>query len=136
MKPENISPNINPETMPSLPRPNVEFLNKKIETGVEKSTEQVEQISELRSIISDVAATTKPQVTDEKAIEDVENTTTINDNPLSAKDEDLIEKEWVDRAKKIVEQTSGDPYTREEEVNKLQADYLKKRYDRDVSISE
>jgi hypothetical protein len=56
-------------------------------------------------------------------------------NPLVAADDDLIEKEWVDKAKKIVEQTRSDPYIQEREVSKLQADYMKKRYGKDVKIA-
>lgn len=56
-------------------------------------------------------------------------------NPISASDEDVIEKEWVDKAKKIVAQTKDDPYAQEKEVSKLQADYLKKRYGREIKIS-
>jgi hypothetical protein len=49
---------------------------------------------------------------------------------LAAKDGDLIEKAWVDKAKKIVDDTRGDPYFREEQVKELKADYLDKRYGR------
>jgi hypothetical protein len=56
-------------------------------------------------------------------------------NPLVAADDDLIEKEWVDKAKKIVQQTRSDPYTQEKEVSKLQADYMKKRYGKDVKLA-
>lgn len=56
-------------------------------------------------------------------------------NPLMASDEDLIEKEWVDKAKKIVAQTHDDPYAQEKEVSRLQADYLKKRYGKEIKIS-
>lgn len=52
--------------------------------------------------------------------------------PVVAADEDLIEKEWVDRAKQIIEQTKDDPFRREQEVSKLQADYLRKRYGREL----
>lgn len=52
----------------------------------------------------------------------------INTNPPIASDDDLIEKEWVERAKKLVEETHGDPYKQDEEINKLQADYVNKRY--------
>lgn len=51
-----------------------------------------------------------------------------DDNPSVAADDDLIEKEWVDKAKKVIASTRDDPYKREREVNKLQVDYLKKRY--------
>ena len=59
----------------------------------------------------------------------------MNNAPLAAADEDLIEKEWVDKAKKIVLETKSDPYKQEDEVSKLQADYIKKRYGKDVKLS-
>lgn len=59
-----------------------------------------------------------------------------SDMPSVASDEDLIEKEWVDKAKKIIAQTKDDPYRREQEVSKLQADYLRKRYGRELGASQ
>ena len=56
--------------------------------------------------------------------------------PLTANDDDLIEKEWVDRAKKIVAETKDDPYRREAAVSQLQKDYQKKRYGRELSAPE
>lgn len=58
----------------------------------------------------------------------VATNTTNDDNPIVANDDSLIEKEWVDRAKKIVSDTRDDPYKQEDAVNKLQADYLHKRH--------
>jgi hypothetical protein len=58
-----------------------------------------------------------------------------DDNPTIAADEDLVEKEWIDKAKKIVAQTRDDPYAQEQEVSKLQADYLKKRYGKELKLS-
>lgn len=58
-----------------------------------------------------------------------------SDNPTIAADEDLIEKEWVDKAKKIITDTRDDPHKREQEVGKLQADYLKKRYGKELGSS-
>lgn len=55
-------------------------------------------------------------------------------NPTTAADEDLIEKEWVEKAKKVVADTKHDPYLQGQEVSKLQADYLKKRYGKVVSM--
>ena len=48
------------------------------------------------------------------------------DSPAIADDVDVIEKEWVDKAKKIVSATRDDPYSQEKQVSKLQADYLMK----------
>lgn len=55
---------------------------------------------------------------------------------LMADDADLIEKEWVNRAKSIVMQTKDDPHAQNREMNKVKADYLKKRYNKDLKISE
>jgi len=63
--------------------------------------------------------------------------TTNNDSigPALAADDDLIEKEWVDKAKKIIAETQNDPYRREKEIGKLQAEYLKKRYGKELGVS-
>jgi len=56
----------------------------------------------------------------------------IATSPSVASDDDLIEKEWVERAKKLLDETKDDPYRREQEVSRLQADYLLKRYGREL----
>mgnify|MGYP000885213938 CR=1 FL=1 len=57
-------------------------------------------------------------------------------DPQIADDVDVIEKEWVDKAKKIVTATKDNPHQQEKEVSKLQADYLMKRYNKQVKLSE
>lgn len=56
--------------------------------------------------------------------------------PAVANDQDVIEKEWVDRAEEVIAKTSGDPHAEEEAEEDLQVDYLKKRYNKDVKKSE
>lgn len=56
--------------------------------------------------------------------------------PQEASDTDLIEKEWVQVLQEIVSHTSEDPYTQQNEISKLKADYMKKRYNRDVKQGE
>lgn len=56
--------------------------------------------------------------------------------PEEANDIDLIEKEWVLKAKQIVQHTYDDPYTQQAEISKMKADYMKKRYNKDVKIAE
>ena len=73
-----------------------------------------------------VAPTPQPLVDDTHQV--------VDDNPIVAADEDLIEKEWVDRAKSIIERTKHDPYEQEREISRLHADYLKKRYGKDVKM--
>jgi len=59
-----------------------------------------------------------------------------DDSPAIAADDDLIEKEWVDRAKKIIADTRDDPARREKEVGRLQVDYLKKRYGKELGAAD
>lgn len=54
--------------------------------------------------------------------------------PQIADDVDLIEKEWVNKAKEIVEQTKEDPYNQNREIVRLRADYMKKRYNKDIKL--
>ncbi len=53
--------------------------------------------------------------------------------PAAAGDDDLIEKEWVEKAKQIVAKTRDDPHAQDEAIGRLQADYLKKRYGKVIS---
>ncbi len=64
--------------------------------------------------------------------DDNDATTVTDDNPTTASDDDLIEKEWVDKAKRIITDTKEDPHLREKQVGQLQADYLKKRYGKEL----
>lgn len=47
-------------------------------------------------------------------------------------DSDLIEKEWVDKAKQIVEHTRDDPYKQSEELTHVKVDYMQKRYNKTI----
>lgn len=105
------------------------------ETGIETGAEKFEARAEASAIIADIGvATTLPTPVVDDNLGDDKSTTM--DTPLVAGDDDLIEKEWVDKAKKIVANTKNDPYGREEQVNKLQVDYLKKRYGRELGATE
>jgi hypothetical protein len=64
----------------------------------------------------------------------VENSVAANvPVPDEAADSDLIEKEWVERAKQIVEHTKDDPHEQQRAVSQMRADYLKKRYNKDIN---
>lgn len=55
--------------------------------------------------------------------------------PVTADDSDLIEREWVMKAKEIVERTRHDPYRQNKEINQVKAAYIKRRYNRDISVA-
>lgn len=55
-------------------------------------------------------------------------------NPSVAADDDVIEKEWVDKAKQVVNNTNGDPRLQKHNVSLLQADYINKRYGKELKL--
>lgn len=56
--------------------------------------------------------------------------------PTLLNDTDLIEKEWVDKAKQIVERTRDDPHQQSEELTGLKADYMKTHYDKTIKLNK
>ena len=101
------------------------------EVGIETGAERREQASESASRVADatpVLPTVVPIAT--PVIDPVDPV--VDDTPSVANDDDLIEKEWVDKAKKIINETKDDPHGREQAVSKLQAEYLKKRYGKEL----
>jgi hypothetical protein len=53
-----------------------------------------------------------------------------------AQDTDRIEQQWVDKAKAIVAQTRDDPYTQKNEMSKVQAEYIQKRFNKQIKTDE
>lgn len=104
------------------------------ESAPERRPEQLEQRAESAPRTPATAAPVLPTPVVTPAVP--APTPAVDDGlPAVANDDDLIEKEWVDKAKKIIAQTKDDPYLREQEVAKLQADYLRKRYGRELGAS-
>jgi hypothetical protein len=137
MKPETPLPNFSPELPPVQYGPAIERAPNLAgpEPNIEKSAEHYEQKAEMSAIAADVGLTSvlpTPIISTATVV----SNTTISDIPMVANDDDLIEKEWVDKAKKIVAETRDDPYRREEAVNILQVDYIKKRYGRELGVAE
>ena len=57
----------------------------------------------------------------------------VADGALSDEELDQL---WVNKAKDIVEQTKTDPFALSKEINKIKAEYLKVRFDKDLNISD
>jgi hypothetical protein len=132
MKPEVSTSQSGPEQLPVQTNESFEHVPQmpSPELGIETGAERQEQASESRAAIAD--ATGAPLIMPLPVVVDepVDNPTTTS-SPIVAADEDLIEKEWVDKAKKIIAETRDDPYQREKAVGELQTDYLRKRYGRE-----
>ena len=60
------------------------------------------------------------------------NDSTIPDvnQPPAIIDSDLIEKEWVNKIKVIVESTRGNPFLQSKEINDLKAEYVYAKYNK------
>jgi hypothetical protein len=58
------------------------------------------------------------------------------DTPDIADDNDLIEKEWVNKAKSIIEKTKTNPHDQSDAMTLFKADYIKKRYNKTIKTSE
>ncbi len=55
---------------------------------------------------------------------------------ITADDGDLIEKEWVNKAKRIIEANREDPRSQSTELTLVKSDYLKQRYNKTIKLSE
>lgn len=142
MQPESTQPvNSGPEQVPLPPTFNGERIPSlpPIDAGIERGAERREQAAEAGARAADAAAPAYPVVTPQP-IAPVPQADPVqlpaNSNPIVAADEDLIEKEWVDKAKEIIQQTRDDPHARTLKVNELQRDYLQKRYGRAIGANE
>ena len=134
MNPELPAPNISPESQPAHHEVELQPL------GPERATESQEREQNMqqadRATPPPVAPLPLPPVPVAVPVPATPVADDATANPTIAADDDLIEKEWVDKAKKIIADTKDDPYRREQEVNKLQADYLRKRYGKELGVSD
>lgn len=141
MQPENTQSNGGLEQLPATPsgqQPERAPVLPGTETRPERqsSAERYEQRAEAQAAAADAAAQSQPVVPvaipePTTAVTD-DPVATTNDHPVVAADEDLIEKEWVDKAKQIISETHDDPHERSKRINTLQKDYLQKRYGKEL----
>ncbi|MEK7096276.1 MAG: hypothetical protein AAB896_03240 [Patescibacteria group bacterium] len=55
---------------------------------------------------------------------------------LPAAEKNLIEKQWVQKAKEIVADTKSDPYRQKTEMSKAKADYIQKRFKKVIKTDD
>jgi hypothetical protein len=77
-----------------------------------------------------------PPTVDDNALAADATAALLTSLPSVASDDDLIEKEWVNKAKHIIAETADDPYRRERAIKELQRDYLRKRYNKEMGATE
>ncbi len=138
MEPGFNMPRVSPEQAPSLPPvspelspPGVQYERGPISPEREPLPQQSQ---EGVAPAPAVAAPALPQPASTSTTDDP--AALLTSVPDVAADDDLIEKEWVDKAKRIIAETADDPYRREQAVSQLQREYLRKRYGKEVGSSE
>ena len=95
----------------------------------EVSAEKMPEVGAVQAEVAQIAMPALPTPI-VPGSDDAAGAAVATDDSLVAADVDLIEKEWVDKAKKIIASTKDDPYRREQEISKLQIEYVRKRYGR------
>lgn len=129
--PQPMTPNSNlsygPEVVPVAPTPEVQA----------GSAEGANQNAGM-PVLPTVMTPPPTPLTDNQAIAQVGQAQMpqIGKTPGAADDVDVIEREWVDKAKYIVESTKDDPYMQDKQIEALKVDYMKKRYGRDIKLTQ
>lgn len=145
MEPQLPTPHFGPEATPQPVQPQGEVFQMPRGHTAEAQPAPVEQGKETREVFHDAPTgdplAVQPVVTpppmpvvDPTAQASAPAAQPSDGNPLAAADEDLIEKEWVEKAKKLVAETRNDPYAQDQAVGRLQADYLQKRYGKTIKM--
>jgi hypothetical protein len=58
-------------------------------------------------------------------------------DPKSAiADTDHIEREWIDKVKNVVARTQDDPYLQKDQMSKIKAEYIQKRFNKTIKTDE
>jgi hypothetical protein len=58
------------------------------------------------------------------------------DPKATAADTDNIEREWVDKVKNVVARTQEDPHLQKEQVSRIKAEYIQKRFNKTIKTDE
>lgn len=139
MEPSLNAPRMNYEQSPSLPAPTPEVMpGGAPEVFPDREPSRIEQEplpASVQPLPDPAVIPVLPQPV-VQADDAMATSTVITDVPDTAADDDLIEKEWVNKAKHIIAQTVDDPRAREEAVGQLQREYLRKRYGKELGVSE
>lgn len=115
---------------PSGERPHVSQPERLLDNG-ERYQEGQPEVGAVQAEAAQIAMPALPA----PVLQTAQLATPDDDTPIVANDDDLIEKEWVDKAKKILVETRDDPYQREREISKLQIEYIRRRYGRQIGDS-
>jgi len=117
-----------PESKEAEPDRNPERQPRGAERAPRPETKKPGQGSSLPPVQTPVVT----QDDDDDTKSDDEQTKVVITTPMIAEDLDVIEMEWVDKARQIIKDNKDDPFTQEQAMEQLQIDYLRKRYGKEI----
>ena len=137
MNPQEILPSLEKKNMPTAG----EVSSPVNENETARAIEQKSQAAKDGSHVMSAAAVDDAQKQLQGLPQSNSTSSSDDDNqaidvPDVAEDIDLIEKEWVKKAKEIVNATYGDPYTQNNQISKMKVEYIKKRYNREIKTRD
>lgn len=135
-KPHNLNlpppmPEGGPEPAPSLP----EQAGRPRQETAPVTPERAPQATIVPPVAATPVALPRQQQQGSAVMDDVDRTTDVA-VPALARNNDLIEKEWVARAKEIIEKTKDDPRLQSRDLTVFRADYMYKHYGRTLKLPE
>lgn len=106
---------------------------------ISSETSRGEKITDAKSAVSQAQTDDSTKAIDDQTDYNVK---LVNDNsaqqnstnPVIADDVDVIEKEWVAKAKEIVARTKDDPSEQSNQLMYFRHDYMKKRYGKEIKL--
>ena len=65
-----------------------------------------------------------------------DNASTQSDHRSQSDDSDRIDPVWINKTKAVISQTRNDPYEQKVQMSKVKAEYIKKRFNKQVKLDE
>jgi hypothetical protein len=81
-------------------------------------------------------AVPQPVTDDVSADDQAQDATVVATTPATAADNDTIEKEWIDKVKKVISSTANDPHRQQKYASQLMTNYVLKRYGRKIGETD
>lgn len=79
-----------------------------------------------------IVATPVLTAPDDSQVTPDDTATSVTDTHHSASHGDVIERQWVDKAKAIVAQTKDDPHVQNSQMSQVKAEYIQKRFNKTI----
>lgn len=121
-----------PENLPESGEQGQERTVERAPARPEKSPQQAKQPA-LPAIPDDIPSVEPPVIA---AQPDDTAAPLSHGSAQASDDQDRIEPEWVDKAKAVISQTRQDPYMQKHEMSKIKADYIQKRFGKQIKTDE